>query len=89
MQEGVDLEANNAEAIKNDSKNIDSAQNAPAFEPIRSEPIQPDLRKRRLDRHFESKVPEIHIVGQIIGGFNLAVLSDEGTFCRYGNPFLQ
>lgn len=82
MQEGIDLEAN-SEAVKNESKNMDSAQSAPAFEPIRTEPTQSDVRKRRLDRHVESKVPEIHIVGQIVGGSNLANLSNEGTFCRY------
>lgn len=86
MQEGADLEANNNNSntvgIKNDAENATSINNAHSFEPIRTDPTQTDIRKRRLDRHTESKVPEIHIVGQIIGGTNLLLDSADGAFCR-------
>lgn len=55
----------------------------PLTEPIRTDPqnvLEP--KKRKLDRQIEDRVPEIHIVGNIVSGSGLLLDSSEGAMCR-------
>jgi hypothetical protein len=55
------------------------------YTPIRTDPIEGiDQKsiKRRLDRHVNEQVPEIHIIGRIAWGQHLVNDVTEGTFCR-------
>eukprot|EP01031_Cornospumella_fuschlensis_P046503 gene46503-56943_t len=56
------------------------------YEPVRTDKIEGlDARalKRRLDRHVDDKIPEIHIIGRIASGNSLTQDSSEGAFCRF------
>lgn len=54
------------------------------YEPIRTNPLRSlDTKRRRLDRLTDKSVPEVHIVGEIKYGMQLANDLSEGVFCRY------
>jgi len=91
MEEANDLEANNpklSEENTQNNQNNEAAINS-GLAPIRTEPPLSEYKRRRLDRQTELKVPEVHIIGQIIGGSNLLMDGGEGAFCRWGNMHVQ
>lgn len=56
------------------------------YEPVRTDKVDGiDARalKRRLDRHVDDKIPEIHIIGRISNGNSLIQDASEGAFCRF------
>jgi hypothetical protein len=51
--------------------------------PIRTDPLKAmDTRRRRLDRVVENSIPEIHVIGEIRSGRNIAQELSEGAYCR-------
>ena len=55
------------------------------LQPFRTDPVRNmQYRHKRLDRLTATRVPEIHYIGQIIGGTGLVGSTDEGACCRYG-----
>ena len=73
--EETDLEANNKEIAPIQHKR---------FEVIRSDPIKAlEARQRKLERQVALLMPEIHVIGNIIGGINLITDVSEGAFCRF------
>jgi hypothetical protein len=57
--------------------------NKPITEPVRTEPQNVyEPRKRKLDRQVEERVPEIHIIGNVVSGKDIIIDSTEGAMCR-------
>lgn len=55
-----------------------------ALEPIRTDPVNAlKTRQRRLERLTATKMPEYHIIGQILSGRGIINDSTEGAYCRY------
>lgn len=66
------------EKASNDLNNGTSQQ-----EPVRTEPVKMlEPRKRRLDRQFEEKIPEIHLIGEIKDAAGICQDLSEGLFLR-------
>jgi hypothetical protein len=57
--------------------------NKPVIDPVRTEPQNVyEPRKRKLDRQVEERVPEIHIIGNVVSGKDIIIDSAEGAMCR-------
>ena len=53
------------------------------LQPFRTDPIKNmQYRHKRLDRITATRVPEIHFIGQIVGGYGLVNSTSEGACCR-------
>lgn len=58
------------------------------FDVIRSDPIKVhQARAKRLERLAAQKLPELHAIGQIIGGTGFIGDQTEGAMCRYSVDF--
>lgn len=61
----------------------DQQKQVPVQEPVRTEPVKMlEPRKRRLDRQFEEKIPEIHLIGEIKDANGICLDITEGLFLR-------
>jgi len=89
---GIDIEANIEETVVNPApgNNVLVSSDVPppiASIPkkhIRTDPVKAlEARKRRLERQAALMMPEIHFVGEIVGGTDLLSDFSEGAFCRY------
>jgi hypothetical protein len=57
--------------------------NKPVTDPIRTDPqnvLEP--KKRKLDRQVEDRIPEIHIVGNVVSANDIIYDATEGGMCR-------
>lgn len=82
------------DSVENENKDVELGENgkrktfqavdpSKLLDPIRTDPVKAlELRKRRLDRQADSFMPEIHFVGEITSGKDIAIDSTEGVFCR-------
>lgn len=53
------------------------------LEPLRTDPVKAlQARQRRLERLAATSMPEVHMVGQIVKGFDLIADNSEGACCR-------
>ena len=81
LQNEPDIENNIKQPLVKDARQQDAPPKV--LEPFRTDPVKAmQMRHRRLERLSAASMPEIHYVGQIVGGESLIADSTEGTCCR-------